>query len=88
MKINEKLIKQLSERLKTGIRETRHLIELLCIFIVVIALEYYSILNPSLTTFILTSILFIWSARYGLISFLLSLSFFELTFMFYISKKL
>ncbi|MFN6991365.1 MAG: hypothetical protein ACK4MM_01450 [Fervidobacterium sp.] len=88
MKINEQIKKWLNERLKTELKQTRHLIELSALFILFAILEHYSILSPSLTIFILSSALFIWSARYGLVSFLLSLSLFELILILYISKKL
>lgn len=65
------------------------IVELSAIFSAIILLDAFSITNSLTSIIFLITFLFIWSARYGLLSFLFSIIFFEIAFItHYASKEL
>lgn len=58
------------------------IVELLAIFVVIILLNTFSVINSFISVISLMTLLFIWSARYGLLAFLFSIIFFEIAFVF------
>ncbi len=65
------------------------IVELSAIFSAIILLDAFSVLNSLTSIIFLITFLFIWSARYGLLSFLFSIIFFEIAFItLYTSKEL
>lgn len=63
------------------------IVELLIVFLIIIILEIFSVIKPIASTILIMTFIFIWSARYGLLPFLFSVSLFQIIITYFYRNK-